>query len=153
MHFSGVNKLILDKVWFEIESMLIETLKFADGKYSAQSVYDALLSEHMQLWVAAPDDKPPQAFAVTQIVSYPTKKIMLIMFAGGVKFNEWLPFIEYLKMFAMEHRCEAVEIYGRDGWKKKLFPYGFDQIHSVYRCTLAKDQSHEKNLDKKRFRL
>lgn len=142
----GVFSYNIDSVWHVIEPMLDKALKHADGKYTARSVKDALITKSMQMWVAVTEKEIIKAFAITQIINYPDKKVLSIMFAGGVDMKNWLHFIHILQNFGKFHDCLAIEIYGRAGWEKVLAPYGYEKIHSVYRLDIGKTKD-EKNMD------
>lgn len=146
----GIYSYRIDEVWPEIEPMLEEAIKYSDGKFTAKCVKDALTTKEMQLWVAVNKKEKIQAFAVTQIVNYPAKRVMIIMFASGSCLEKWLHFIHILKNYAEYQDCRSIEIYGRKGWEKKLAPYGYQTIHSVYRLEL-KGGYHEEDLDEKRI--
>lgn len=142
----GIYSYNIDDVWPVIKPMLERSLDYADGKFSAKSVRDALITKAMQLWVAVTKDEIIKAFAITQIVNYPNKCVLIIMFAGGESMQSWLRYINILQNFAAFHECEAVEIYGRNGWEKALAPYGYVKIHSVYRLA-TRTAKHEKDMD------
>ncbi len=142
----GVFSYLVPDLWHDIAPMLVESLKYADGKFSLRSVFDALITKNMQLWIGVTKKNEIKAFAITEIVNYPAKKVLIIQFAGGHDMDTWLHNIDGLQNFAKFHDCEAVEIYGREGWAKKLLPYNYAKIHSVYRLEIGKSKN-AKDLD------
>lgn len=138
LELHGILSHQIDCVWHHVLPMLEKSLGYADGKYSAEKILGFLLSKQMQLWIAIRAGSPEiRAFAITEIIHYPEKKVMLIMFASGKKSCEWIHFIEELKGFAQHHDCRSIEIYGRKGWERKLRPFGYVKIHYVYRLELG----------------
>lgn len=134
-------------LWQDVLPMLIKALEYADGKYTLRSIFDALITKNMQLWIAVTQKNEIKAFAITEIVNYPGKRVLLILFAGGEEVDTWLDKIEYLQNFAHFNDCQAVEIYGREGWAKKLLPHNYVKIHSVYRYEIGKSKHGKENMD------
>lgn len=135
LNILAISTAGIDRIWFDVEEMIAESLKYSDGKFSLDSVYQNLKTAALQLWIIS-EDKKIKAFIITQIIQYPAKKILVFMFIGGSEFEAWEHFIETFKSFAKHHHCEAIEGYGRKGWFKKIMNLGFEQIHSVYRLAL-----------------
>ena len=142
----GVQPEELDKYWPLVERQLVSELEYADGKFNLKSIKDGLKLTELQLWVVKQGDEISMS-VVTQLVNYPAKKVMLILFLGGENFDEFKHLASMIFEFAEYWECESVEIYGRTGWKKKLKDLGFLQIHSVYRLPLKMEiGKNEKNL-------
>lgn len=135
--FFGIVSHDIDMAWPDVEPLLQRAIKYSDDKFDTQSIYEALIARDMQLWVATTATHEIKAFAITEIVDYPTKTVMLIMFAAGFQMEKWLHYIHVLKRYAYHHKCDSIEIYGRKGWAKKLAKYGYEQIHAVYRLDLT----------------
>ena len=133
----AVKSYEIDKVWGKIKPLIYETLRYADGKYTVEKIKGCLNRKEMQLWLAGLNEKDIDAYAITQVVNYPSKCVLLILFAAGKASDNWLHFIEDLKKYAQLQGCSAIEIYGRKGWEKKLKPFGYECIHQVYRLELV----------------
>ena len=73
----------------------------------------------MQLWLAMEDEEILAAM-VSQIVSYPRKRILRIIAIGGGQMDRWLPFLPGLEEWALENGATALEAWGRKGWLKVL---------------------------------
>lgn len=140
----GILSYAIEENWFLVKDLINSALDYSDYKFTEKSVRDACIRKEMQLWVAE-SKKNIEACAVTQIVDYPGKKILIIMFAAGKFVENWLPFIHILDKYAYHNGCRSIEIYGRKGWVKKLSPFGYEQIHAVYRKDLRADE-HEKDI-------
>ena len=127
----------IDIAWPYVEPLLQRAMRYSDRKFDTQSIYEALIARDMQLWVATTASQEIKACAITHIVDYPQKTVMIIMFAAGFQMDKWLHFIHILKRYAQHNDCDSIEIYGRNGWAKKLAKYGYEQIHAVYRLDLT----------------
>lgn len=148
----GIFSYNIDDVWHKVENYLKDAIKYSDGKFTIRKLHDLLIAKHMQLWVAADKKNNIKACAVTEIVDYPAKRVLLIVFAAGIGLEEWIHHIEVLQNFAAYHDCEAVEIYGRAGWEKVLKKYGYSKTHSVFRLQLGRPD-YEKDLHEISFLL
>lgn len=82
----------------------------------------------MQFWPAE------DACAVTEIVSYPKKKVLHIFLAGG-NMETIVSMNESAEQFAMLNECSGMSIAGRKGWKKVLQDKGYKEAFT----TLGKD--------------
>jgi len=123
-------------VWDVVEDMILAALMHADGKYTIQDIFMAIKDKEMQLWVVVDQDDMIHAVVVTQIIYYPSKKVMLFVIVSGVKFDNWSHFLPHFKLFAKDHDCSALEFYGREGWEKKVASLGFKKIHTVLRLNI-----------------
>ncbi len=132
----GVMSHALDQVWHEVKPLLqLAINKTADGKYESSDVYEAIKAKDMQLWIAF-DDEGLCAILVTQIICFPRKKVLRLVFTAGERFEDWLHLFDEIKNFAKHHGCESVEGYGRPGWEKKSKPLGFQKIHTIFTLPL-----------------
>jgi len=82
----------------------------------------------MQFWPAE------DACAVTEIVSYPKKKVLHIFLAGG-NMETIISMNDSAEQFAMLNECSGMSIAGRKGWKKVLQDKGYKEAFT----TLGKD--------------
>lgn len=107
------------EAWPVVAGDLRRAIKRADGGFTEETVYAALLSRDMQLWTAWQDGEL-QAAAVTQIVIYPGKKVAAIPLIGGRKRNDWLSFQPQFEEWAKANGCDSLEGYARPGWLRVL---------------------------------
>lgn len=100
----------------------------------------------MQLWIVQDQYEEIIAAIVTQIISFPRKKVLFLLFIAGVRYDEWTFVLSDLIEFAKANQCQSIEGYGRPGWERKAKPLGFKKVHTVYSLNLW-GQEHEKNMD------
>ncbi len=136
MRLYGVMHHSINNIWQEVSPLLNQAIEYSDGKFSLSDVYHLLRERDMQLWVAY-NNSGLKACCVTQIIPYPQKKVMFLVFSAGIDSENWLHFTETLNEFAKEQGCTSSEILGRRGWKKKMKQFGFEEIHTVFRCDLT----------------
>lgn len=137
----------VDRYWFLVEHKLGKAIEYSDHKYSLASVYNEIKDCTMQLW-AIKVTYDLLAVCVTQIVNYPDKKVLLIMFVGGDKIDLYKHLIHEIARYARAMKCQSIEFYGRHGWKSKMQEFGFEHIHSVFRLKLDKEGANEKDIHK-----
>lgn len=128
----GINPKDIYKCWAKVERPIKSALKYGDGKYKSSDIECFLKTHEMQLWVIIDKKGTMKAVIVTQIVSYPQKKVMFFILIHGVKFGDWKHFIDDFTAFAKSHGCTAIEGYGRPGWERKISDIGFTKVHTVY---------------------
>lgn len=146
LRMCGIISEDVDQIWPQIEDILQTAVEYSDGKYRISDIYHALIERDMQLWIIVDDKNHIYSAIVTQVVTYPRKKVMFVMLVAGVKFNEWSALITNLTDFAKAHGCETIEGYGREGWEVKLKRIGFAKIHTVYSLSLW-GNDHAKDMD------
>src|SRR5678816_599502 len=111
IRMQGIYSHDVESVWDQVCPMLELAMDYADGKYSCEKVFTFLTNKQMQLWVGYNDEGKIQGFAITEIVLYPDKKVLIIMFASGTDVDEWIGYLEDLQRFADDCDCKSVEIY------------------------------------------
>jgi hypothetical protein len=112
--------------WGELEPLLAQAMKFADGKLTVTDLYWSIQRGEFQLWLI------PGGVWVTRIVSYPQSK-RLEMIAGAGEWQDWLTHGGVVAEWARREGCDAVELIGRPGWGRKT---GFEEIHRTFRVRI-----------------
>jgi len=78
----------------------------------------------MQFWPA------PKGCAVTEIVTYPKKKVLHIFLAAG-ELEQIIDMDSSAVEFARMNGCTAMSIAGRKGWSKVLKDSGYRETYTV----------------------
>lgn len=81
-----------------------------------------VLSGDALLWIAAQDHEIYGA-AVTQLQKANGQKFCAIVAAGGTEMDSCLAQIGEIEAYARAEGCEAMMIFGREGWRRKLRDY------------------------------
>jgi len=111
----GVLNTDIDEVWPIVSPLLQKAVDKGQGDFLLQDYYEALLLRNMQLWVWKPEEKITAA-CVTQILSYPRRKVCQILLLGGTGLKDWLKKENSLVEWAREQGCSQMEGFARDGW-------------------------------------
>jgi len=108
-----------------IHEYIEKSAKYTYGRFNADDIKQLILTTNKQLWVAY---KGVQiyGFVVTEIVTYPQMKTLIMHFTGGVHFDKWHDdIISTLKRFAKDSGCKLIESQARLGWSKILKKDGY----------------------------
>jgi len=114
----GVPAVEAHLYWPTLSEQLKPAVDRSQGRYTLDSVLEAIENRKMQLWFV-----PAKCSCVTQITNYPNKQICTLMFCGGHDMDEWVHHLETIEDWARSEGCDAMEIYGRKGWARVL---GYD---------------------------
>ena len=127
MKTSLVPKEHIELVWDSIKGFADRCAKYTFGRFTAEDMLHGLLTKDQQLWIAF-DDKGIHAFWVTEVITYPQIKTLVMHFVGGEDFKEWqVNGFSELQKFAREMGCSKIESYGRPGWEKMWKDYGYEK--------------------------
>lgn len=113
----------------QIRKWIADALEYSGGTHTVDDVIDGIVSGHMQLWPA------PRGCAVTEIVSYPRKKVLHVFLAAG-EMDQIVDMLESAKDWGRQQGCDAFTIAGRKGWKRVLAKHGFNETFTVLETSL-----------------
>lgn len=119
MQVSLVPTEYVDSCWSKIEEFIEKAAKYTYGRYTASNIYDLIKEQDYQLWVAFTEENIFKGVVVTNIITYPQRKLLGMQFCGGVDLKEWkVSMLKLLKRFARDSGCDGLESTGRPGWAK-----------------------------------
>ena len=108
----------IDSCWGKVEGFIEKAAKYTYGRYTVSNIYDLVKEGDYQLWVAI-DGQDFKGAVVTNIITYPQRKLLGLQFCGGEELDTWKePMLNLLKQFAKDVGCEGLESTGRPGWAK-----------------------------------
>jgi hypothetical protein len=93
-------------------------LEYGGGTHEWEDIVKSLCEGKMQLWVG---DK---SAAITEILSYPKKKVLHVFLAGG-DMNELISMINDASEWGKLQKCVSMTISGRRGWERVLGKVGW----------------------------
>ena len=100
-----------------------------------QQVYTKLVQGQQQLWTIAEGNKFIGA-AVTQLEGRPAR-VLVVRYLAGADMTRWVHALnDQFLAFAREQQCEAVEAFGREGWRKTLLAMGWAKVAVLYRVAV-----------------
>jgi len=98
-------------------------LEYSQGTHTADDVLEQISTGELQLW-------PGQnSVVVTQIITFPRKKVLHIFLAGGNQ-KELKEMDPYVVQWAKDQGCTALTFTGRLGWSRsEMRDIGFELTH------------------------
>ena len=118
MEISLVPKEHIERVWPNINAYAEKCAKYTYGRYTVADIYDVVKDGDNTLWIAF-DEKSIKGAVVTDLVTYPKKKMLCMQFCGGEDLKEWKdPMLALLRKYAKDMGCEGIESTARRGWAK-----------------------------------
>ena len=106
-------------VWDQVEPILARAVSRSEGELKTNDILNFVIEGDMQLWIVS-ENKEIIAALVTQIITYPQKRILRLVSLAGEDFNKFKHFLDMVQSFAIQKGCTALELWGRKGWKKLL---------------------------------
>lgn len=114
----GVQQEEVDDIWHEIEPMIQRVVDKGSDK-TAIEVYEGLKERRYQLWIAW--DEEIRACCITETLFIEPKGLLCsILMCAGNNIKRWINHIETIEEWAKDKGCFAIELVGRNGWKKYL---------------------------------
>lgn len=111
--------------WPILGPMLSPVVAMNQGEFTTIDVLTQLLEQNWQLWTIIKHERPVAAL-VTEIISYPSKRVCRVVLLGGADFNSWKHLITEIEDFALSCGCTALEAITRPGMARKAKSIGFE---------------------------
>ena len=134
----------LTKWWPEIENILDThpppgTWLHAMGSAGIKQMAD---DGDLHIWGAG-DTTEFQLLLITRVVEYPHAKILRIEYAYGKNLDDLISHLDsMMSLCAKAYNCDQITFVGREGWKKKLIPYGFSVTGIVMSKPVVNERIH-----------
>ena len=110
----------VDVFWDKVKNWVYKVVVQSNGRHTLDSTYKLLKQGTMTMFLIT-DKKKLCAVYVVQIVYYPAKIVLGILFCGGSKVIKEVKKIEkFFLNYAKEQKCDGLEIIGRKGWDKVI---------------------------------
>lgn len=97
------------------------------GTHTIDDVLAEIEAGRMQLWPA------PDGCVVTEIVTYPRKRVVNICYAGGT-LAQIMDMVPSIKAWAQAQGCDSATMRGRPGWLRVLRDWR--HLHTVMELNL-----------------
>lgn len=120
MKIVHIPAFLVPEVWDEASPLIEKALAYASGRFDINDVLEALLEGRLAL-VATFDEGKMIGAMTFEIVTYPRKRSLRIVFLGGERYLEWMvDATNFLEDWARRVGATLLEIEGRPGWEKYL---------------------------------
>ena len=123
-------------IWENVSRHVKKATDYTYGRYKEIDVLHECLIGKFNLWVVYREKEEEEVdyigAAVTEVLQYPRKKALSVVFLSGDDFSEWMPEIDKKFVdFAKVLECDFVEACGRAGWERKVKKLGWIKRFSI----------------------
>jgi hypothetical protein len=112
----------VEKVWGLVEDDIAQALR-RSGHYTADEIFDDLLTSQCDLWLADHARDGILGIMVTYIVQLPLKKICRIFLCVGSERQRWIHHLSSVEDWAKAKGCKTVVAVVRPGWERIMDDY------------------------------
>ena len=109
--------------WLRLRHLLVPAIELQD-LYALEDIENGIQNGQFQLWPAS------ESIMITEVVTYPQKRIMNLLFCGG-DVEELLAMLPEFERFATYFGCSRLYGGGRKGWQRFLKRHGFVEEHMI----------------------
>lgn len=121
-------------IWENVSRHVKKATDYTYGRYKEIDVLHECLIGKFNLWIVYREEEEVDYIgaAVTEVLQYPRKKALSVVFLSGDDFSEWMPEIDKKFVdFAKVLECDFVEACGRAGWERKVKKLGWIKRFSI----------------------
>lgn len=123
----------LNTLWPDVKDELARSVHRSRGRWNMEMLFAAILNGNQHLWVAFDEDKNIDGVGTTEIVFYPNKKMLGLMFLGGKNFNSWVwDMLDKFYEWGRDNDCDGIEGTARMGFWKWLEQDDWERSYVVY---------------------
>jgi hypothetical protein len=131
----GAKPITRDEVesaWPGIKGYVAEALAHGTGRMGPDDVLRYLVSGEMQAFIVFDADAAKLlAVLVTEVMDYPTARVLDLALCAGERLDLWISALPWLEGFAKQAGCTQMQVHGRAGWSRVLAPRGFREAARV----------------------
>lgn len=134
-HLFHVNPNDLDVFWPRILPFITGDRTSKGGQraidemgkmFSPDDIKEKIKTCKWQLWISLRDLKI-EAIGITQLVTYPKRKVCQVFLISGSAMYHWIDFEKHLCNWAKAKGCSSIEAWLRKGWKRYLKKWEQDE--------------------------
>jgi hypothetical protein len=139
--FSSFPEAHLPTVWHDVAELIDKGIKYSDRELSAEDFYVRILERSMQLWTAS-EGTTLTGIVITEIISFPNKKICQIVLVAGSEIDRWEDCLDEIEPWAQEHGCASMRAFARPGWKVRAKRRGYDMKYCIFSKSLGSEDEN-----------
>jgi len=106
--------------WPTLSPLLQSSIDHGQEETTLTGYLRKVLNYQAQLWVFLDDNNQLKGCGLTQFLEYSTHRTLHIIACAGVDWLEWADSYYIVENFARDNGCKRVEMWGRDGWLRRL---------------------------------
>jgi hypothetical protein len=106
--------------WSELSPMLQRSIDHGQHESTLIDYLRKVLNYQAQVWVFLDDNNQLKGCGLTQFLEYSTHKTLHIIACSGIDWATWADGYYAVEEFARNNGCKRVEMWGREGWLRRL---------------------------------
>ena len=123
-------------IWENISEYIEKATSYTYGRYREIDVLHECLIGKFHLWIVCREEEDKETeylgAATTEVIAYPRKKALSVVFLSGDDFSEWMPEMDKkFEEFAKVLECDCLEACGRSGWERIIKKLGWIKRFSI----------------------
>lgn len=123
----------LHVVWDEVVPHLERVIEVSHGDLTLASVRNRLVAGEQQLYVVSRHGEIVAVFCTDVQTLESGLRVLRVPIIGGEELDLWVDYaVSAWRRLARELMCDRIRGLGRQGWTRKLAPYGIKACHVVY---------------------
>lgn len=116
-------------LWPKIEEYLRQACAFGGGKFAPHHWLARVLVGQADFFVSP----NLESAVIAEPQRFPLSSVYMIVLLGGEGGCDWDAYLSTLNCRGRELGCDAIEVYGRPGWKRIFESRGAKLAHYVWR--------------------
>ncbi len=116
----GVPAESVERAWPLAETWIAKACKRGGELFTADDIKGLLLSRDMQLWLVIDGKHDVCCVCVTEIRTYPRKRVCSVLLCTGYEAKTWAHHVEEIMGWAKAQGCHAFKALCRFGWQRVL---------------------------------
>ena len=130
---AAIQPTMLYAVWDEVVPHLQRVIDVSRGDLNLIATRNQLVSGEQQLYVISRHGEIIAVFCTDVQTMESGLRVLRVPIIGGEEMDQWIDQAVYAwRRLAKELVCDVIRGLGRQGWARKLKPYGLETTHVVY---------------------
>jgi len=105
--------------WWDKAAPEIARALSRGGRYTVESIKEAILDRRMQLWLAV-EGEAVLCVCVSEVLNYPVGRVGSVFICTGRNYDQWAHYMLDLTKWAKAEGCFRMEAWARPGWFRIL---------------------------------
>ena len=139
----GIPKDKVELSWNKVEQSVTEALIRSGGYANSNHFKEWCIEGKCQLWILLDAEetiaeKKYYGVVITEVIQRPLQKCFYIRIMTGHHREKWQHLIKHLEKFALDNKCDKMELIARPGWERVLRNFRYKKSHILLEKTLKK---------------
>jgi hypothetical protein len=127
-------------LWGMCAPWLMQAIGGVDDWGEVETIHTGLTLGRLQMWlVQNAEDNDLLGVIVTEPQQVGRANTLVVRWMGGRRIDDWLSDIGVIERWAQIQGFEAVEIWGRPGWSRRMAPHGYKEDFRVLSKRVSKE--------------